>query len=406
MTSNQRKPMYDGLRVLELADIKGMYCGKMLAQLGAEVIKIECIGGDESRKKGPFAPGEDNKLEKSLSFAYLNTGKRGITLNIDSEEGKAILLKMAETADVVIETLAPGELDGLGLGYETMRQINPGIIMASITPFGQDGPHSGWQASSDLIPDAMGGCMPDIGYLGRSPLHLGYDIMANVCGLYASFAIQAAYHHRLTTQTGTHIDLSQQEAFSMWRSSRLGDAQLARHDFPLRGGEGYVRQGLVNCKDGFAYVMLGIRFKELLAWFKDAGQDISEFDDPKYDIYSVYALALWDEPLLRHLNELGAQYTAVEFMEEGQRRKIPACAMESPDTLLDNKQLQARGYFVEVDHPVIGAFKYPGSVVKLTGAALQTEVPAPLLGADNTKIYTSIGISAADQEALRARGVM
>lgn len=398
--------IYEGMTVLEISDVKGMYCGKFMAQLGAEVIKIERPGGDHSRNKGPFAPGEDNKIEKSLSFAYLNTGKKDITLNIETAEGQKIFKELSKTADVIIETLAPEELDCLGIGYETLKKINPGIIVVSITPFGQYGCHSKWRASTDIIPDAMGGCMPDVGYLGKSPLHLGYDIMTSACGLYGAFAIQAAFHSRLLTGMGTHIDISQQEAFSIWRSARLGEAQLAQHDFPLLGGEGYVRQGLVNCKDGFAHVMLGVKFKELLQWFEDEGIDTEVFKDPKYEIYSIYSQAKWDKEILEHFNMLGSKYTKTEFMEEAQRRKIPGCALESPDTLLENKQLNARGYFVEVEHPVIGKYKYPGFAAKMSESKLIVDKPSPLLGADNNEIYKRIGISDEEIENLKAQKII
>lgn len=398
--------IYDGLRVLEISDVKGMYCGKVMAQFGAEVIKIERPGGDYSRSKGPFAPGEENRKEKSLSFAYLNTGKKDITLDIETKEGQKIFKDLVKVSDVLIETLKPGEMDSLNIGYETLKEINKGIIVVSITPFGQDGCHSKWRASTDIIPDAMGGCMPDVGYLGRGPLHLGYDIMTSVCGLYGAFAIQAAYHNRLSTGMGTHIDISQQEAFSIWRSSRLGEAQLAHHDFPLLGGEGYVRQGLVDCKDGFAQVMLGVKFKELVKWFEDEGMDIEVFKDPKYDEFSINPQCKWDGVLLEYFNELGSKYTKTEFMEEAQRRKIPACALESADTILDNCQLNARDYFVEIDHPVIGKYKYPGCPAKMSESELIVNKPAPLLGADNDEIYKNLGISDHELAGLKEQKII
>lgn len=396
------KGVYEGLTVLDLSDIKGMYCAKSLAGLGATVIKIEKPGGDDSRKIGPFAPGEEDKINKSLSFAYLNTGKKDITLDLSQEEGKHIFLQLAEKADVVIETFSPGTMEKWGIGYDDLKQVNSELILLSITPFGQTGPHAGWMASTDLIVDAMGGCMPEVGYVGRSPLHMGYDVMASGVSMFGLFAVQAALHNRLFLHTGIHIDLSQQECLAKWRSQCLGDTQAKEKDTPKKIPGG-TRQGLVNCKDGFCFVMIGGKWKELMQWFTDQGQDVSVFDDPFYFPHTYEVLTPWDDVLLEHFNELGAHYTKAEFMKEGQRRKIPVGVVDTPDSLLDNEQLKARGYFVEIDHPIIGKYLYPGAPAMMTKSPLITNVPAPLLGADNEEIIGTLGY---DIEALKARGII
>lgn len=396
------KSAYEGLKVLDLSDVKGMYCAKVLAGFGAEVIKVERPGGDASRLMGPFAPGEENKINKSLSFAYLNTGKKGITLDITKPAGREIFLKLVETADVVLETFTPGTMEEWKLGYEDLKAVNPGIVMASITPFGQTGPHAKWKASTDLIADAMGGCMAETGYVTGGPLHLGYDVMASGVSMFGLFAIQAALHNRLFTGEGMHIDISQQECLAKWRSQALGVMQTTEAPLPFKKPGG-TRQGLVNCKDGFAFVMIGGNWKALMDWFSDMGQDVKVFDDPFYFPHTYEVLTPWDDVLLEHFNELGKHYTKAEFMKEGQRRHIPVGVVDVPETLLDNEHLQARGYYVEVDHPVIGKYLYPGAPTAMTESPHITGIPAPLLGADNEAIIGALGYDVAE---LTAQGIM
>ena len=393
--------IYKDVTVLDLSDVKAMYACKSLAGLGANVIKIEKPGGDDSRFIGPFAPGTD-RTNRSLSFAYLNTGKKGITLDISSPKGKEIFIEFVKKADVVVETFTPGTMESLGLGYEDLKKENPGIIMLSITPFGQTGPHAKWAASTDLIPDAMGGPMSGLGYVGKGTLHAGYDMMASAVSMFGLFAVQAALHNRVFTGEGMYIDISQQECMAKWRSQELGIVQAYEEDVPMKV-EGGTRQGLVNCKDGLCFVMIGGKWNELLEWFREMGQDISVFDDESYQAHIHEVLTLWDNPLLEHFNELGKHYTKTEFMEEGQRRRIPVGAVESADTLLDNQQLKARGYFVEVDHPVIGKYLYPGAPVMMNGSPYITDVPSPLLGADNADIIGALGY---DLDELAKEGVI
>lgn len=388
-TLSQCRSIYGDMKVLELADVNGMYCGKMLAAMGAQVIKLEKPEGDGSRRMGPFAGGEE-ELEKSLSFAYYNTGKRDITLDITSEKGREIFLKLIAQSDVLLETCRPGELDALGIGYETLKAVNPALIHASITPFGLTGRHAAWKADSDLIVDAMGGCMAEVGYVGKAPLHIGYDVMASACGMYALFAIQAAYHERLETGVGVHIDISQQECVAKWRSQALGFAQATEAD-QVRKIEGKgVRQGLVNCKDGFCFVMIAAKWKELMGWFSDKGLDVSVFDDPKYLPHTYEVLTRWDQVLLDYFNELGKFYTKSEFMIEGQRRRIPVAVVDVPETLLDNEQYNARSFYVDVDHPVIGKYKYPGAPFIMSESPLCANKAAPLLGQDTDAILSAL----------------
>ena len=398
--------VYEGLKVLELADVKGMFAGKMLAAMGADVLKVEQPGGNKSRRHGPFAPG-GKEPENSLSFAYFNTGKRSITLDIFSEEGRPIFLELVKRADVIIETFKHGKLRGAGLGYDDLKEINPGLIMLSVTPFGQYGPHADWRADTDLIPDAMSGLMSTVGYNGQAPLHLGYDIQSCVAGMYGLFGLQAAYHNRLFTGEGTHIDVSLQECASNWTSQGLGIPQVVGGDVPRRKvDKDAARQALVNCKDGLGILMIGGKWLDLLQWFRDEGVNTEVFKDPKYEEHIHEVLTPWDIPLMNAAHELASKYTTTEFMEEGQRRRIPCGQVSTPAGMLNNKHLKERGFFIELDHPEIGKRIYPGAPIMFTESPMTTDRPAPLLGQDNDEVFGELGIDSVRLAELKKKGIV
>lgn len=392
--------IYGGLKVLELAEGGGMLCGKLLAAMGAQVLKVERPKGDKSRFRGPFGKGD--APENSLSFAFWNLGKSDITLDLNCEKGREVFRALIKKADILVETTMPGQLAQWGLDYSRLSKENPGLIMASLTPFGQSGPRSSWRAESDLIVDAMGGCMSDVGYIGRPPLHLGYDVLSQTAALCAMFGVQAAYYRRLRTGEGAHIDVSMEECLATWRSQAFGFAQVDEQNTPLAGGEGYVHQGTIKCTDGYCFMMIGGKWNELLEWFAEKGIDTAVFDDPIYQEHIYEVLTPWDEPLRAALQELGSHYSRTEMMVEGQRRRIPVASMETADSLLDNEQFKARSFFVEVDHPVLGPLQYAGAPAIMTESPFRFDRPAPMLGADNSRVLGALGLSA--EEIAEASG--
>lgn len=399
------KTIYEGMKVLELADENGEFCGKMLAAFGADVLKVEKPGGDDTRRRGPFAGGEKH-IEKSLSFAFCNTGKRDITLDLDREEGRKLFRELTKGVDVIIETFAPGQMKAWGLDYEALKVENPGLIMASITPFGQIGPHKDWKASTDLITDAMGGPMGDRGRRGQEPLHMGYDIMSSAASMYALFAIQAAYFSRLSTGEGAYIDVSQQECFATWKDQNLGDAQLNDRSLERVGGPEYALP-FIHCKDGgLVFASIATKWQKMLAWFEEEGLDVSVFDDPFYLEYEREIQTPINGVLMSYFDKMGEKYTKTEFMELAQAKGFPMGAVEECGTLLDNIHLKERGFFVPVSHPVLGTYQYPGALAKLSEAEQVLDVPAPLLGADNEAVYGALGLDAEALAQLSARGVI
>ena len=225
------------LRVLDLADEKGLYCAKIFADMGADVIKVEKPGGDSTRDIPPFYQDIPHR-ERSLYFWQYNNDKKSITLNLEVTEGQQIFKTLVKTADIIIETYPPGYLDSLNLGYEALKKINPALIITSITPFGQTGPYKDYKAS-DIVGVAMGGLMSTCGYPDGPPIMpyggQGYHIVAN----HAAIATLIALYHKDATGSGQHIDVSMQTAiaqslefaniFYLYNKDQVLKRQASRH---------------------------------------------------------------------------------------------------------------------------------------------------------------------------------
>ncbi len=199
--------MLSPYRVLDLTDEKGLFCGKMLGDLGADVIKVEKPGGDSARKIGPFYQDDPNP-EKSLFWFAFNTSKRGITLDIEKPEGQEIFRKLIESTDVVVESFPPGYMDKLGFGYSELGKINPGLVMVSITPFGQTGPYRDYR-TSDIVAWALGGYLYDFGDDDRPPIRISHHSHAylHAASEAATGAVMALYYREITGE-GQHVDVS------------------------------------------------------------------------------------------------------------------------------------------------------------------------------------------------------
>lgn len=388
--------IYEGVRVLEISDEKGMYCGKLLAQVGMEVIKIEPPQGDAMRLFAPFAGGVEDK-EKSIFWLYHNTGKKSVVLDLETEEGQQMFKKLAKTADVIIETLAPGQMASYGLDYETLKQENPKLIMCSITAFGQDGPYAKWKASSDMIPFAIAGNMYEAGIPGmqNKPLTLGRNICNNSTSLYAAVAILGILRQVNKTGKGCYIDAAAVETAGLWKNEALANPQRFPYiaDRRKSGSEGpFPPSGLYKCKDGGVYLVGMALWGVISEWCKEIGMDIGIFDEDKYKIPSNSnpdVIAHQDE-INALVRELCSHYTKEELYQEGLKRHIPIVPMNSPKEVCEDIHYSEREYFVRVEHPAAGAALYPGAPVKLTRTPLRTGDAAPLLGADTEAVLSGL----------------
>ena len=197
-------------RVLDLSDEKGFLCGRILGDLGADVIKIEPPGGDPSRRRGPYYHG-DARDDRGLYWFAHNYNKRGITLDLATADGRALFLRLAETAHFVVETGAPERMEALGLGYDALREANPALVMTSITPFGPTGPHAGYRAD-DLVAMAAGGLMSICGDDDRPPVRIGEPQAYMLASAQAATGTMLAHYARNRTGQGAHVTVSMQEA--------------------------------------------------------------------------------------------------------------------------------------------------------------------------------------------------
>lgn len=399
----------DGIRVIDLTNENGVYCTKLLAQMGAEVIRIEPPQGDSIRFTGPFAD-EENAVETGLFHISNNAGKKSITLDITKSRGKDILLDLIRTADILVETSRPGTMENMELDYEHLQAIRPELVMCSITPFGQNGPYSGWNSSSDIIPFAMAGPMFEYGNPGREPLQIGLNFLANAVGVYAVSGIVALIYARASTGTGDYLDIAMYDVAGTWRNMAIGTCQIPPYTIPTRTGSqgGFVPFNYYKCRDGFVSISGITQWTQCIQWMKDKGVDPGDFEDPKYlpDAgFNKYRFEKVDE-FNQKMLELSIQYSKQEMMDEGQRRGVPVGTSETAATVFDSPHYKARGVFKVVEHPFIGSYKTVKSVVNYSATTMIDDVSAPLLGDHNDEVFQGLGLTEAEIVSLKQNAVI
>ena len=405
-----------GYRILDLTDDQGHYCSKILADLGADVIKVEPPGGDASRNTGPFYKDIPDP-EKSLYWWAYNTSKRGVTLNIDTRDGKTVLQRLVKTADAVIESFAPGYMDSLGLGYPALSQINPGIIMTSISPFGQTGPYKDWKGP-DLVGWALGGQAFVTGDEDRPPCRISFPQSYLHAGNHAASATLAALYDRESTGEGQHIDVSMQEAVVWTLMSVIQFWDMMQFNM-FRGGAkrrmgGPVARVLFPCKDGYMSFLIGggqlasISMPPLVKWMAEEGKlgafenrkdwDAKDWSD-KEDHWSKTQEALDAEEST--LVNFFADKTKAQLYEQALKRRIILYPASTVKDLAENVQLKERKFYTEVEHPELGeSVTYIGAPYKMMGTKWQISKRAPLIGEHNQEVYgEELGFS--QEEILR-----
>ncbi len=386
-----------GLRVLELADEKGEFCGKLMADLGADVIKIEPPGGVSSRTQGPFLDDVPDR-EKSISFWHYNTSKRGITLNLETSDGRSLFRRLASNADVILETLRPGYLPSLGLGYQDLKELNPRLIFCSLTPFGQTGPWRDY-VTSDLLHLAVGGQMACCGYdeedlPGAPPIAGGGGQAWHIGCHYANMAIMAALMYRTATGRGQYIDASIHDACALTTEFHVAN-YIYTGAIPLRqtGRHASVTrrpQSQFFCKDGkymhASVGQLGPRQIGALAEWMDTYGLAGDLKDSRYQDPKVVREHV--SHIVDLVTQFAANLTAEELAYGGQERGFGWGLVRTPEDLLEDGHLEDRGFWVEVEHPELGrSFKYPGPAGIYNGSPWRIRRRAPLIGEDNQEVY-------------------
>ena len=389
-----------GVKVLDVGQgISGPYCAKILAQMGAEVIKVEPPEGDSARRTGPF-PGDSPHPEKSGLFLATNANKQGITLDLSSSVGAAAFRKLAAGADIVIENPPPDALEGHGLGYESLKNANPGLVFTSITPFGNRGPYKDFKAT-DLVLYHMSGHAH--GMLGAvkdpdsdPPIRAGGHQAELVGGMAAATAtLMALYRKRMTGQ-GSRIDISSFEAMVTQLISGLANSaygrpapprDLAKVEEAAIGGMVGAIGGILLCNDG--YVAISPREDaQWERWLQVMGGPPWATDE-RYatrDARQRNSPSLW-----KLLSDWSINHSKHEIARMGQEQRVPCFPVNTVQDLLSDEHLAHRGFFVEMEHPVAGVLRYPGAAYRFSNSQLSlTERPAPLLGEHNREILDSL----------------
>ena len=407
-------------RVLDLTDHGSLLCGKILADLGADVVQVEPPGGSSARNLGPFYQDQVDP-EKGLFWWAYAANKRGITLNLETPQGWELLNKLIVSADFLVESFAPGYLDSLGLGYRNLEAINPGLVMVSITPFGQDGPYAHWKAP-DIVGMAMGGFMYLTGDSDRPPLRVGFPHFYLHGGAAAATGAMMAHTHRAATGQGQHVDVSCQQAVAKTLASApqswdIGGVVLRRMGVFRQTSATSVVRITWACKDGYVnYVLQGGASgpvgstRALLAWMDEEGMGDEYLKSVNWEElgYGQMRPEIM-EKAVGPLQRFFATHTRAELTEASIERRIIMFPVATQSDIMNHPQLEARDYFRPLPHDELGTtVTYPGAFVKdRTGNRVGLRRRPPSIGEHNQEIYQKeLGLTPAEFVSLQEEGVI
>jgi benzylsuccinate CoA-transferase BbsE subunit len=390
-----------------------------MGDLGADVIKIEPPGGEATRRVGPFLDDLPHP-ERSLSFWHYNTSKRGITLNLETADGRHLFRRLAVAADVILETFPPGFFAALGLAYESLREENPGLILCALTPFGQTGPWRDYK-TTDLLHMAAGGEMASCGYdevdvPGAPPIAPGGGNAWHMGCHFAYMAIMAALVYRTLTGRGQSIDASIHDACALTTEAAIANyiyrnevvqRHTGRHHAPgptpptqFRSKDGQYVTALVAGR-------LNPRYVKDLAELLDSYGLAGDLKDPKYQDAKVIE-ANKDHIIEELVANFIANLPAEEVYHAAQRRGFTWEAVRAPEALLDDAHLHDRGFWKQVEHPELGrSFVYPGEAAIYNGSPWRISRRAPLIGEHNQEMFCGeLGLSQQELCMLAENGVI
>jgi crotonobetainyl-CoA:carnitine CoA-transferase CaiB-like acyl-CoA transferase len=407
--------MLDNYRVLDLTDEKGSLCGKILGDLGADVIKIEKPGGDPSRRLGPFYH-DTVDPEKSLHWFAMNANKRGVTLQIENPEGREIFRKLSDKADFIIESSPPGYMDKLDLGYSSLSERNPRLIMTSITPFGQTGPYKDYKGS-DIVILAMSGFMYINGDMDRAPLRMCLDQSYYLASGQAAAGTLLALQYRYASEKGQHVDVSLYDVMvrANYREPFRWEWEKAKTprsgNFFARGSTAF-RQ-LWPSKDGYVtWVIMMENPKPVrgwVEWMKEENQ-AGRWGDINWD--EVANFLKWTPEDIEAIQQSIAAFMLTHTTKELEAGSIKRGLLLSPvnpvDAVAQDEQLAARNFWKKIEHPELGdSITYPRFIYLSSESTNEIRFRAPLIGEHNAAIYgEELGLSKDDLISLQERGII
>lgn len=393
----------DTIRVLDLTDTTASACGRFLADLGANVIKLEPPGGDKSRLLPPYAKNEVG-ANQSLFFLHFNHGKRGITLDLSSDAGAQLFRRVADTADVVIESFAPGMMDTWGIGYESLRANNEKLIFVSITPFGQDGPYRNF-LGGESVAFAFSGLMALSGEPGEEPILAPGNLACGMASMHAALAVQVAIIDRLSSGKGIRIDASLAEAALHIGSYTVPEySAIARK--PVRTSHRFNTldwSDHFKCRDGY----VRISFPTLANWraFREWVGDPIELRDPSFDDGLIRNQRR--DLILPYVEQLCLAKTRAELYAEGQERHLAVSPINTAAEYVGSDQTSARNVFEEDESTTANPYWHLNPIFQDRGGERRESHRAPTVGQDNKEIYCrELGLSESELSQLTAEGVI
>ncbi|WP_050616113.1 CaiB/BaiF CoA transferase family protein [Bacillus testis] len=373
-----------GLKVIDLSwHIAGPYCTKLLADMGADVIKVERPEkGDPSRWEGPF-PNDELDLNASGLFGYLNNNKRGLTLNLQTGQGKEMIKTLVSEADILVENFSPGVMERLGLGYKELKSINPRLIMTSISNFGQQGKYRNMKAT-EMITAAMSGHMGQIGESDREPVRAAGSLrmLEYIAGTFAAMSTMAEIVGRKPGGAGKHLDISITECGALLISYRT--VQNSYPTVPAKYIERYMMiPSVEKCKDGY----IGISLLHGRHWqdFCYMTEMYDWAEDPRF--MDLFKRIEHKEEFKARLDPWLMAHTKEEIFKLGSEWRVPITDVPSFEEMLSIPQYKERNFFIQVDHPVMGSVMQPGAPYRMSESPWRINYPAPLLGEHNEEIY-------------------
>jgi benzylsuccinate CoA-transferase BbsE subunit len=421
----------DTVRVIDLSGPIGHYAGRQLADLGADVIKVEPLEGDEARTFEPRIPNVPD-IESSFQFVLLNANKRGLALDYETPAGRDTLLELVKTADVLLESFPPAVAKSLCLTDRDLRAASPDLIHTSVTGWGLSGPYADW-AYADIVGCAMSGVMALAGFPDGPPEQLP-DFQGYTCASIdaAAGTVAALLHHQATGE-GQLVEVAMQEALSMAQETAMMTADILQVDRERTAGLGVFGVsipgiGLYEAADGHVFYVgvgtAGAGFPGLLQFMRDEGaiQDLDQdpyatFIEESFDRMKIIEILSDPEqsasagPILAHIDRVVGTFSAARpkqyLYEEGQRRRILVGMVSTPGDIASSPQLAARDWFIDRDDPGRGVrLRYPGFAWRLKGTPAELRRPAPLLGEHSDEVLSEVGLTPERIRALYAEGIV
>ena len=399
------------IKVLDFTQtIAGPYCTKLLADYGADVIKVERPGiGDGARRLGPF-PKDEPHPEKSGTFLHLNTNKRSITLDLKTPKGQEIARNLASRVDVVVESFRPGTMDEFGLDYDALLELNPALTYTSISNFGQTGPYRDWRGS-EIIFYGMGGELYSTGVAEKEPLKLGGTVGLYQSGVMAAFATLGAVFASMDDRVGQHVDISLMEVqagsidrrMSMLLAYQYNGEVTGRMPLGQATGSGGYPSGVYPCEDGFFQITGGGKYfervRDMLGNPDELSGDEWMTPDAQTDEEMEGLFEAFFYPWL-------LDRTKHEAWNQAQASRVLCGPLNTMGDYLGDEFFIKRGAFAEVEHPVAGSLTYPGRPFMMNASPWAVRRPAPLLGQHTDEVLTELGRSESEIESLRREGVI